>query len=93
MYVFDAVRSTEMEPWRLGLWQGAQKVCGYVSFVRSVRYFCLRQINNLSTESVESNLVFAGFLVFLCLLKADAVDTLKVTRKVSFSFMLFLILT
>lgn len=36
-----------------------------------------RQINDLSRESVESNLVFAGFLVFTCPLKPDAVATLK----------------
>jgi cation-transporting ATPase 13A1 len=35
------------------------------------------QINKLSRESVESGLVFAGFLVFHCPLKADAVEALK----------------
>ncbi|KZP27754.1 hypothetical protein FIBSPDRAFT_780640 [Athelia psychrophila] len=35
------------------------------------------KINKLSRESVESNLVFAGFLVFHCPLKADAVETIK----------------
>ncbi|OAX38565.1 hypothetical protein K503DRAFT_151206 [Rhizopogon vinicolor AM-OR11-026] len=35
------------------------------------------KINKLSREDVESSLVFAGFLVFHCPLKADAVETLK----------------
>ncbi|KAG6332982.1 hypothetical protein ID866_6110 [Astraeus odoratus] len=34
-------------------------------------------INKLAREDVESKLVFAGFLVFHCPLKADAVETLK----------------
>ncbi|KIJ62125.1 hypothetical protein HYDPIDRAFT_136644 [Hydnomerulius pinastri MD-312] len=35
------------------------------------------KINKLPREDVESNLAFAGFLVFHCPLKADAVETLK----------------
>ncbi|KAK7062599.1 putative cation-transporting ATPase 1 [Paramarasmius palmivorus] len=35
------------------------------------------QINKLPRDAFESNLNFAGFLVFHCPLKADAVDTLK----------------
>jgi cation-transporting ATPase 13A1 len=35
------------------------------------------QINKLSRENVESSLNFAGFLVFHCPLKDDAVDSLK----------------
>ncbi|KAF9261090.1 endoplasmic reticulum Ca-transporting P-type ATPase [Marasmius fiardii PR-910] len=35
------------------------------------------QINKLAREAYESNLKFAGFLVFHCPLKADAVETLK----------------
>ncbi|KAG0182175.1 hypothetical protein DFQ28_003841 [Apophysomyces sp. BC1034] len=35
------------------------------------------QINDLSRESVESNLIFAGFIVFTCPLKEDAVEALK----------------
>lgn len=35
------------------------------------------KINKLSRESVESGLVFAGFLVFHCPLKPDAIETLK----------------
>ncbi|KAN0084090.1 hypothetical protein V8E55_007594 [Tylopilus felleus] len=35
------------------------------------------KINKLHREEVESNLTFAGFLVFHCPLKADAVETLK----------------
>ncbi|KAE9384690.1 hypothetical protein BT96DRAFT_841841, partial [Gymnopus androsaceus JB14] len=36
-----------------------------------------RLINKLARDAIESNLTFAGFLVFHCPLKADAVDTLK----------------
>ncbi|KAG8216948.1 ATPase [Butyriboletus roseoflavus] len=35
------------------------------------------KINKLHREEVESNLTFAGFLVFHCPLKADAISTLK----------------
>lgn len=35
------------------------------------------QINKLTREDAESKLVFAGFLVFHCPLKADAIETLK----------------
>ena len=35
------------------------------------------KINKLGRDAIESNLTFAGFLVFHCPLKADAVDTLK----------------
>ncbi|KAI9281085.1 P-type ATPase [Sporodiniella umbellata] len=35
------------------------------------------QINDLPRESVESNLCFAGFIVFTCPLKEDAVEALK----------------
>ncbi|TFK37047.1 endoplasmic reticulum Ca-transporting P-type ATPase [Crucibulum laeve] len=37
----------------------------------------LDKINKLPRDHVESGLVFAGFLVFHCPLKADAVETLK----------------
>ena len=37
----------------------------------------LSQINQLQRDEVECNLTFAGFLVFHCPLKADAVETLK----------------
>ncbi|MBW0461714.1 hypothetical protein O181_001429 [Austropuccinia psidii MF-1] len=36
-----------------------------------------KQINDLAREQVESNLIFAGFLVFTCPLKPDAIETLK----------------
>lgn len=35
------------------------------------------QINKLNREDVECNLEFAGFLVFHCPLKPDAVRTIK----------------
>lgn len=35
------------------------------------------QINNLNRDNVESNLIFAGFLVFTCPLKEDARESLK----------------
>ncbi|KAI9334056.1 hypothetical protein BD770DRAFT_477535 [Pilaira anomala] len=35
------------------------------------------QINDLSRESVESQLTFAGFIVFTCPLKDDAIEALK----------------
>jgi hypothetical protein len=37
----------------------------------------VRQINKLARDQVESKLIFAGFLVFHCPLKADAVEALK----------------
>jgi manganese-transporting P-type ATPase len=48
------------------------------SFLSHVQVLCrLLQINKLHREQAESKLAFAGFLVFHCPLKADAVDTLK----------------
>lgn len=41
------------------------------------------KINKLTREQVESELVFAGFLVFHCPLKADAVDALKMLADAS----------
>ncbi|KAG9309968.1 hypothetical protein JVU11DRAFT_10001 [Chiua virens] len=41
------------------------------------------KINKLHREEVESNLTFAGFLVFHCPLKADAVETLKMLADAS----------
>ncbi|OBZ78195.1 Manganese-transporting ATPase 4 [Grifola frondosa] len=41
------------------------------------------KINKLSRDQVESHLSFAGFLVFHCPLKHDAVDTLKMLRNSS----------
>jgi magnesium-transporting ATPase (P-type) len=38
---------------------------------------CGEQINRLERDDVESELSFAGFLVFHCPLKPDAVKTLK----------------
>jgi cation-transporting ATPase 13A1 len=35
------------------------------------------EINDLSRDSVESNLIFAGFIVFTCPLKDDAISSLK----------------
>ncbi|PVF98731.1 putative calcium-transporting ATPase [Serendipita vermifera] len=35
------------------------------------------KINHLQRDEVESNLIFAGFLIFHCPLKPDAVETLK----------------
>lgn len=40
-------------------------------------YLTCSQINHLTRDVIESDLTFAGFLVFHCPLKADAVDTLK----------------
>ena len=37
----------------------------------------LYQINKIHRDEVESNLTFAGFLVFHCPLKEDAIETLK----------------
>jgi magnesium-transporting ATPase (P-type) len=52
------------------------------------RYFL--QINKLTRDQVESNLTFAGFLVFHCPLKSDAVETLKMladaSHRVSIAF-------
>lgn len=39
--------------------------------------FCVIQINKLHREDIESQLTFAGFLVFHCPLKPDAIETLK----------------
>ena len=41
------------------------------------------QINKLAREQVESDLTFAGFLVFHCPLKADAVESLKMLADAS----------
>lgn len=35
------------------------------------------QINHITRDEVECNLEFAGFLVFHCPLKSDAVEVLK----------------
>lgn len=35
------------------------------------------KLNDLTREQVERDLVFAGFLIFTCPLKPDAIDTLK----------------
>lgn len=37
----------------------------------------LIQINKLGRDQVETGLIFAGFLVFHCPLKPDAIETLK----------------
>lgn len=39
--------------------------------------FSPAQINKLAREKVECDLTFAGFLVFHCPLKKDAVETIK----------------
>lgn len=41
------------------------------------RYLTSTQINKLTRDEVESGLTFAGFLVFHCPLKSDAVESLK----------------
>jgi manganese-transporting P-type ATPase len=59
---------------------GVDKVCFFILGVMVVyEVDCCGwwQINKLSRESVESHLVFAGFLVFHCPLKADAIEALK----------------
>ena len=35
------------------------------------------QVNKLTRDEIESDLAFAGFLVFHCPLKSDAVESLK----------------
>ena len=40
-------------------------------------YLTSTQINKLTRDEVESGLTFAGFLVFHCPLKSDAVESLK----------------
>lgn len=42
------------------------------------------QINKFVRESVESNLAFAGFLVFHCSLKSNAVETFKLLADSSY---------
>ncbi|KAI6127508.1 cation-transporting ATPase [Pisolithus croceorrhizus] len=44
---------------------------------KEIEPMTIDKINKLAREDVESNLVFAGFLVFHCPLKSDAVQTLK----------------
>ena len=41
------------------------------------------QINKLARERVESGLTFAGFLVFHCPLKKDAVETIRMLADAS----------
>jgi magnesium-transporting ATPase (P-type) len=41
------------------------------------RFGVFLQINHLDRADVESKLTFAGFLVFHCPLKEDAVESLK----------------
>jgi hypothetical protein len=41
------------------------------------------QVNKLTREKVESGLTFAGFLVFHCPLKKDAVETLRMLADAS----------
>ncbi|KAH9475933.1 Manganese-transporting ATPase 4 [Psilocybe cubensis] len=45
--------------------------------MKEVEWMGLDRINKLHRADVESDLVFAGFLVFHCPLKSDAVETLK----------------
>ncbi|KAL4072457.1 hypothetical protein V8B97DRAFT_1959372 [Scleroderma yunnanense] len=44
---------------------------------KEIESMTINKINKLAREDVESGLAFAGFLVFHCPLKADAIDTLK----------------
>ena len=44
------------------------------------------QINKLPRETVESDLDFAGFIIFHCPLKEDAVDTLKMLAGAEFLY-------
>ncbi|KII85628.1 hypothetical protein PLICRDRAFT_166290 [Plicaturopsis crispa FD-325 SS-3] len=44
---------------------------------KEMEHMAVDKINKLPRESIESGLQFAGFLVFHCPLKADAVETLK----------------
>jgi hypothetical protein len=53
---------------------------GLSNFNNSMLHFFFQlymQINKLPRERVECKLTFAGFLVFHCPLKADAVETLR----------------
>ena len=43
----------------------------------STRHLTCVQINKLTRDEIESGLTFAGFLVFHCPLKPDAVESLK----------------
>ena len=43
----------------------------------SVRHLTYIQINKLARDEIENGLTFAGFLVFHCPLKTDAVESLK----------------
>lgn len=45
--------------------------------MKEMEALTIDRINKLPREAVESNLTFAGFLVFHCPLKADAVEALK----------------
>lgn len=48
------------------------------------------QINHFAREKIESNLIFAGFLVFHCPLKPDAVESLKMLADSSHRVRIFL---
>lgn len=66
----------------VGSWHWAPKSCRSTA-TRSVRHavrrtiLMLEQINHVTRDEVECGLEFAGFLVFHCPLKADAVESLK----------------
>lgn len=84
----SGMHSVEVESWRWGTngstrWERKRfvrlmDVFSSLCYHRLTEtFFSHEQINSISRENVESKLEFAGFLVFHCPLKPDAISTIR----------------